>query len=649
MVAFRKLFPVLAIMALLLGTALTANAQIATGQPLSCVANSGVPPIVRAEGYTELTGDLVIECTGGDPTATFLANFQIFLNTNITSRLVGDATEALLMIDEPGVARRNAAGTGPGPVTPFCVSPVGGQSVVYPAGVCPTTDATASYQTNTYTVFRGQRGNQPNQTIGGVPVGNENILVWAGIPVVPPGSNRTRVFRFTNIRANAAGIGVAQTFTPNAIFAYVSVFPQNTLPINNPQQIVGYVQQGMVFSVTNCTGAAGASDTSNNQCQSRPSSGDPVANLGLTFREGFQTAFKPRLATGQESGLPGSVFNSESGFVRTAAGTDGSVLGSTVGVADTGTRLAARFVNVPTGVRVFVATANNGYVAATTTTGPVGAVLVLTDPSGASVSVGGTTLPSLSGTSTIGCGSGTTSAVEVPLTSGSGLAVWEVVGSSPTAIDQLTFPMAYSYTANVNAASPALGTATVIGNLAPFYAAGTAERMNAGLPIPRFATRSTANNLFTINQCVTNLLFPFVTNRDTFDTGIAIANTSTDPFSGNSGRMQGGRCTIYYYGTLANGNAPTPNSEQTDRDVPAGATLTFILSGGGTYGLKGSPGFQGYMIAQCGFLYAHGFAFITDGPIGQARVAEGYLALVLTNVISGPGRNSTTYSEVLAH
>ena len=32
-----------------------------------------------------------------------LANFQIFLNTNITSRLLGDGLwEALLMIDEPG-------------------------------------------------------------------------------------------------------------------------------------------------------------------------------------------------------------------------------------------------------------------------------------------------------------------------------------------------------------------------------------------------------------------------------------------------------------------------------------------------------------------------------------------------------------------
>jgi hypothetical protein len=54
-----------------------------------------------------------------------------------------------------------------------------------------------------------------------------------------------------------------------------------------------------------------------------------------------------------------------------------------------------------------------------------------------------------------------------------------------------------------------------------------------------------------------------------------------------------------------------------------------VLSTGGSLGLRGNANFQGYIIAQCDFLFAHGFAFITDGPIGQARVAEGYLALVL--------------------
>src|SRR4028118_1131294 len=115
MVAFRKLFPVLAVGAFLIGTATTASAQVTGGNPLVCATNAGVPPVVRAEGHTELVGDIVIQCTGGNPAlGAQTANFQLFLNTNITSRLLGNnLSEALLMIDEPG----GAAGT------PLCVSP----------------------------------------------------------------------------------------------------------------------------------------------------------------------------------------------------------------------------------------------------------------------------------------------------------------------------------------------------------------------------------------------------------------------------------------------------------------------------------------------------------------------------------------------
>ena len=107
MVDFRKWFPALAVVALAFGAASTANAQQVAA--FSCIGNAGVPPIVRAEGLTELVGDLVLNCNGGTPTAAGSlvpqANVQIFLNTNVTSRLVADPwSEALLMIDEPSAA-----------------------------------------------------------------------------------------------------------------------------------------------------------------------------------------------------------------------------------------------------------------------------------------------------------------------------------------------------------------------------------------------------------------------------------------------------------------------------------------------------------------------------------------------------------------
>jgi hypothetical protein len=50
--------------------------------------------------------------------------------------------------------------------------------------------------------------------------------------------------------------------------------------------------------------------------------------------------------------VPGQLYNSESNFVLPVPG------GGTAGLADFGTRLKATFSNLPTGVRIFVSTAN---------------------------------------------------------------------------------------------------------------------------------------------------------------------------------------------------------------------------------------------------------------------------------------------------
>lgn len=641
MVAFRKWYPALAVFAL---TAIPAAAQ-GTGQPLTCQANSGVPPVVRAEGFTELVGDLVITCNGGNPAAPFLANFQLFLNTNITSRLVAtspDTSEALLMIDEPLVTRPD------GSATPFCVSPAiasntaGGPGV--PAAACNPVSG-ASYQTGSYTVFKAGRGGQPNTSVGGQSVGNENLLVWAGIPVTPPGTN-TRTFRITNVRANANGLGASQTLIPTQILAFISVFPQGTLPIDNPQQTVGYVQTGMLFDVRSCNSSSSGTPTfssctsSNSDFYDNPATAGTISASGaLRFREGFQTAFKPQIIAGQESSIPGVVYNSESGFVRPETGI--------AGVADTGTRLAARFTNIPAGVRIFVSTT-----ASAGTSDGAAAVFVTTDAAGAS-GLGQTSATRPAPTppfsqATLACGTSTTTAIEVPITSGAASAVWEVTLSNPSANEAFVFNWGLAYNSNQSQGVPGIGTASVSGNLAPFYTANNSvERMSGTLvPIPRFAASPTSSNAFTINACQTNLLFPYVTNWAGFDTGIAIANTSTDPFSDPTDRQQAGRCTFNYYGRLANGNPPATTREQTDRDVATGETITMVLSSGGGLGLRGNPNFQGYIIATCDFQFAHGFAFITDGPIGQARVAEGYLALVLDGPDSLRGSD---VGEVRAH
>src|SRR5882672_6191832 len=103
---FKGGIRLLAALAILLSAASMARAQIA----LSCIAGGAVIPELRSESITELTGDLVYNCTGGLSTQQSSpvpqVTIQVFINNPlaITSRLIGSGSEALLMIDEPAEA-----------------------------------------------------------------------------------------------------------------------------------------------------------------------------------------------------------------------------------------------------------------------------------------------------------------------------------------------------------------------------------------------------------------------------------------------------------------------------------------------------------------------------------------------------------------
>jgi len=673
MVAFRKIFPVLAIVALLLGTALTASAQVLVQTPTTapiCRNASSVSPVLRAEGFTELTGDVVLICEGGTPGQTFLVNFQIFLNTQVTSRIIAgtttnsaDLTEAVLIVDEAGGGTRG---------TPFCLSPggttaSGGQANSAMGVTCNNTASTGTnpFQTGSYTVFRGSRA-----------PGQGNALLWAGIPVVAPGTAGVqRTFRFTNIRANANGLGVSSTLTPTAVRAFVAVNPPGALAIDVQEQTVGFVQPGLAFDVRAC---AGGSFTVPNlaQCEARntnlPTGGSNTSNGVLRFSEQFPSAFKVRIDPTQPAGTtlpaqtagaqqPGSLYlASESGFVRTE-------LGQSVGVANSGTRLAARFIGIPANSRIFVGTRGIVTGSATGVTGgSAQVVLVSTDPTGsvAFASAGGIgfTAPiGIGGTSTLTCGGDTVPAVELTRDANNNMtAVWEVVTISTadtstttidlppngTVLDNVQIPFGVSFTAG----QPGFGTGQVRGTFAPFPATAgertTWQQASATLPIPRFTDLGPEPaRLFTIAECVTNLLFPFVTNQAGFETGMAISNTSADIFGT---RGQSGACTMNYFGRLASapGSAATIPAATTTTPLAPGDTLVMTVSSGSVnfQGVPGVAGFQGYVIARCSFQYAHGFAFVSD--LGATRLAEGYLAIVLDT----PGLNRTgVIGESQAH
>jgi len=198
------------------------------------------------------------------------------------------------------------------------------------------------------------------------------------------------------------------------------------------------------------------------------------------------------------------------------------------------------------------------------------------------------------------------------------VAVWEVVATDPLAVQRLEFGYLVSYAANTPNNLPAVGTATANGMFAPV---STVTKASGFAPVPRFADTSSSKNIFKIRQCATNLLFPFVTNQAGFDTGMVISNTSKDPWGHD---LEAGTCAINYYGDTNGGAAPP---KQTSATIPGGDYMAWTLSGGGKFGMTATPGFQGYIIAQCQFRWGHGFAFISD--VGAQRLSHGYLALVM--------------------
>jgi hypothetical protein len=193
---------------------------------------------------------------------------------------------------------------------------------------------------------------------------------------------------------------------------------------------------------------------------------------------------------------------------------------------------------------------------------------------------------------------------------GTATAVYEVTASDNAFIQSAVVPVFVTFASNAFTTAPA--TITVLESYAPTAAA------SAATTVPNFAPPTNSPLPATvITLCQTSLLFPFVTNQLGFDTGIALANTSTDPF----GTVPApGTCTLNFYGA----GAPTPstNVAAPGGTQASGTTNAFLLS-------SVAAGFQGYVIAQCNYQFGHGFAFIAQNLGQPSGSTMGYLALEL--------------------
>jgi hypothetical protein len=570
-----------------------------------------------------------------------LVNISVFYNTTVTSRLLptvspqasNNTSEALLLIDEPG---SGLPGFGPSLGQKLCTSPLTGcaATVGVIGGVATPVGADTTFAPN---VYQG--------------VVNGNSVTFFGVPVMPPTTTGSRVFRITNVRVNAQPLAGGSASGASPVQASISISGATSLSISNSAPNVGYVSNGLTATASSAANLA--------QCTTYTKSS---ANI-LTFAENFGSAFKTRvnaasntLYAGQISGpiqnVPGAIYNSESNFVFPINSLQ------VAGLADFGTRLKATFNNIPAGMRIFVSTTNVNNAATNLTTAqipnPVGGMTANANNAAgylgyAQLVNGETTSDGNAGTvgffplvtaTDNGPSGGNVPIAEVSLTNGTGTAVWEVVNTNPNTNESFNFAVYATDTPAVAQNTPLPGTSTVNLSYAPTATSGAAS---SSLAVPRFAGDATAaRNIFTVTICRTILLYPYITNQAGFDTGLTVANTSLDSYTIGSKATgaQSGSCTLTYYGgTTA---APT---------TPPAASNTGNIAGGTVYANLLSllaPNFQGYMFAVCNFQYAHGFAFISD--VGAQKLAMGYLAIVLNDPGTSARTNTnTTTSENGAH
>jgi hypothetical protein len=255
-----------------------------------------------------------------------------------------------------------------------------------------------------------------------------------------------------------------------------------------------------------------------------------------------------------------------------------------------------------------------------------------------------TLIPSVQGIYTYGTTGGAVGLLPAPV-AGVVTATYTITATNASQSETFQIPV-YLNIPPSTSANPlaAQGPITVLEALAP---AGPLPGTGLATSTPLFAvTTNTPINAQPIILCQTTLLFPYVTNAAGFETGIAIANTTTDNLVGLTATTEGtssasptnGTCILNFYGgqaalgpfvttTLGAFTAAAPTV------VPVYAnTLTGISSA--------APGFTGYAIAACNFLDAHGFAFILDASgTGTASGPEGYLATVIPRLTT-PGADA---------
>jgi hypothetical protein len=638
---FRKI--VLALVVFAIAIPMVSAQEAIDNQPFNCRATS-TPPLVRIEGVAELAGDILIVCSGIVPNQGALpngtlrdlrANITLTADVPVTSQATSlpvdingrIITDTIIISSGYQEGRCGGISVGAGNPPPGLVpdpicdpqpsASLTGTTVGYWGQGAPYISGSPVFSFPYTGLQARNHGRWVPANISGNALGS--TLEWDDV-LLAPGSAAGRQWymqmRISNLRVNAAALAGQGEFAP-AINAVITLnTTAGTVPLTPDTVVVARPRPS--FRIESGLGV-------------RRNCDDPVLQSHVDIIEQLPNAFKPRIDTEVAvcgtNGLqcnPNTAYFTESGLMLDTvwAGTAPNV-GNT-GVATQGTQFNLRVVSP--------STLDNG----------------TNSPYSIAVLAGADTQST----------SGLTSVTQAflgnsLLATGDRARDWRLevndfaLSVDPFLINRLRVPVHVTYDESV------YGATTYQVWYLPL--ASTTQLVTAiGAPVPRFAPEIKEAPGFILNRCRTLLLFPYITNRDGYNTGIAIANTSRDdnpgPFAtGGGANPQTGPCTLFLYG---GNNGPANPVEQTPLEssinVPAGGMYLMTLQTGGV--VKGpagqdvgpigpAAGFQGYAIASCEFQYAHGYAFISDTAV--QRIAQGYLALIIPDRVPDTNNSSS--------
>jgi len=434
---------------------------------------------------------------------------------------------------------------------------------------------------------------------------NGTGIYTAGVVVFP---SYNFILQVSNIRVNVTGL--LNPTIPTAVNETVFAGAEGVATLfQSSSETVGYVLKSLQVTIGDAANYV--------VCES--SAQQTSVSFTVTVSELFAGAFKQ----------PTRPTNEQTVGVTYPATIPGGEQGSFIGVGGDesnpfGTRIKFVVANIPAGV--------TGLVVPNSIETAQGA-----DESGQTLTLDLVTGGDIGTDGAVGAAGSTT----LPVAAGTVTIIYQVDVQDLTQIKTFQFTPDFLFAANAVVGSQPAVTVTTSYAPSPATPGGTIVVPTTYLPY--FANTGVPLNGTVWSVCETDLLFPFITTQNGFETGIAISNTALDPF-GTTG--QPGVCNLYFYGT---GQSPAATSPVT----PTATAMTSIAIGT-TQDTVVSPylgsNYLGYVIARCQFLYAHGFAFFTNAAPGITAAQQGgYTALVFKYPPLTPnhGRSGVPRSEAL--